>query len=156
MSLLRFSRSLSSLLLLLPLMLQIGCAKTSIAGVSGGPAVESATLSIGDQRFRFDACSSGDLQQFLGVDLVDRQGGAGVRVVIDPLDGPRVRIVYGTGQGRQRVDLTPARCRQLEADVRPTNWMVNDVRDVSGFVDAECAGDPGPAISLHARFSHCH
>jgi hypothetical protein len=147
-----------SLCLLLPLALLAGCAKTSIAGVPGvgGPAVENATLSIGDQQFRFDACSSGDLLEFLGVDLVDRQGGAAVRLVIDPSDGPRIRILYGAGGARQRVDLTAARCRQFEANAQPTSWMVNDVRDVSGFVDVECAGDPGPAISLHARFSHCH
>jgi hypothetical protein len=145
--------------LLLPLTLQhAACAKTSITGLpgAGGPAVENAMLSVGDQQFRFDACSSGDLEHFLGVDLVDRQGGAIVRVAIDPIDGPRIRIVYGGGRSRQRVDLAPSRCRQFEADARPTNWIVNDVRDVSGFVDVECAGDAGPAISLHVRFSHCH
>jgi hypothetical protein len=145
------------LLLSLPL-LHVACAKTSITGRSGTgvPAVENAMLKVGDQQFRFDACNSGDLEHFLGVDLIDRQGGAIVRVAIDPIDGPRVRIVYGAVGSRQRVDLAPGRCRQFDADARATNWIVNDVRDVSGFVDVECAADPGPAISLHVRFSHCH
>lgn len=145
-------------LVLVLVALLAACATTSLSGPPGaaGPAVESATLTIGDRQFQFDACTSGDLLEFLGVDLVDRQGSAAVRVVIDPIDGPRVRIVHGTGAARQRIDLEHSRCRQFEAEVRPTNWTVNDVRDVSGFVDAECAGDPGPAVSLHARFSHCH
>lgn len=113
-------------------------------------------LTIGDQQFRFDACHSGDLEHFLGVDLIDRSGGATVRVVIDPIDGPRVRIEYGADGARQRVDPAPGRCRQFDADARATNWIVNDVRDVSGYVDVECAAGPGPAVSLHARFSHCH
>jgi hypothetical protein len=145
-------------LVLVLAMLHAACATTSLTGMPGaaGPGVDSATLTVGEQQFRFDACTSGDLLEFLGVDLVDRQGGAAVRVVIDPIDGARVRILHGSGAARQRLDLQRERCRQFEADVRPTNWMVNDVRDVNGFVDIECAGDPGPPISLHARFSHCH
>jgi hypothetical protein len=148
---------LLGLLFSLPL-LHVACAKTSIAGLSGtgAQAVEHAMLKIGDQQFRFDTCKSGDLEHFLGVDLIDGQGGAIVRVVMDPIDGPRLRIVYGAGGSRHRVDLAPGRCGQLDADARPTNWIVNDVRDVSGFVDVECAAGPGPAISLHVRFSHCH
>jgi hypothetical protein len=113
-------------------------------------------LTVGEQQFRFDACHSRDLEHFLGVDLVDSLGGAIVRLAMDPIDGPRVRIVYGAGGSRQRVDPAPGRCRQFDADARATNWIVNDVRDVSGFVDVECPADPGPAVSLHVRFSHCH
>ena len=148
---------LGPLLLLLPL-LHVACARTSITTLpgTGVPAVERAMLTGGDQQFRFEACHSGDLEHFLGVDLVDRLHGAIVRVAIDPIDGPRVRIVYGRDGSRQRVDPTPGRCRQFDADARATSWIVNDVRDVSGFVDVECAAEPGPLVSLHVRFSHCH
>jgi hypothetical protein len=143
---------------LLLTLLHVACATTSITELpgTGRHDVESATLRIGDRQFRLDACHSGDLEHFLGVDLIDRQGGAIVRVVIDPIDGPRIRIVHGTGESRQRVDLAPGRCRRFEANVWPTAWIVNDVRDVRGFVDVECADDAGSAVSLYARFSHCH
>jgi hypothetical protein len=137
----------------------MGCVSTSIGGAlpnAGAAEVGSATLSVGEQRYQLDACRSGDRAHFLGVDLEDRQGVAGVRLVMDPIDGPRVRLALGRGEARQRVDLVPGRCRQFEANVRPTGWIVNTVRDVSGSIDAECSGDPGPAVSLHARFSHCH
>jgi hypothetical protein len=147
----------SLLVLLLPL--TAGCVGTTVGGAPASgeaPGVAGATLAVGQQRYRLEACRSGDLAHFLGVDLEDRQGGAVVRLVIDPIDGPRVRLVHGRGEARQRLDLVPSRCRRFEADVRPTGWIVNTVRDVSGSVDAECPGDPGPAVSLHARFSHCH
>jgi hypothetical protein len=150
-------RGIGLLVLLLPL--ATGCARTSVRGAPANPeapGVAGATLTVGEQRYRLDICRSGDLAHFLGVDLEDRQGGAVVRLVMDPIDGPRVRLVHGPGEARQRVDLVPSRCRRLEADVRPTGWIVDTVRDVSGSVDAECPGDPGPAVSLHARFSHCH
>ncbi len=47
-------------------------------------------------------------------------------------------------------------CSVLDADVHPTNWVVNTVRAVSGYVNAECRSASGQAISLHARFTHCH
>ena len=151
------SESICLVALLLPL--TIGCARTSVRSVptdARSPEVAGATLAVGERRYRLEACRSGDLAHFLGVDLEDRQGGAVVRLVMDPIDGPRVRLVHGPGEARQRVDLVPGRCRRLEADVRPTGWIVDTVRDVSGSVDAECPGDPGPAVSLHAHFSHCH
>jgi hypothetical protein len=151
------NESIGLLALLLPLAL--GCARTAVTGApaeTGVTEVASATLTVGEQRYRLDTCRSGDLAHFLGVDLEDRQGGAIVRLVVDPIDGPRIRVVHGRGEARQRIDLVPSRCRRLEADVRPTGWIVNTVRDVSGSVDAECAADPGPAVSLHASFAHCH
>jgi hypothetical protein len=150
----------ASLVPVLLLSLAVGCASTSIRGAVPPDAEtagsDGATMSVGEQRYRLDACRSGDLEHFLGVDLADRQGGATVRLVIDPIDGPRVRIVDGRGEARRRIDLIPSRCRVLDARVRPTGWIVDTVRDVSGSIDADCPGDPGPAVELHARFSHCH
>jgi hypothetical protein len=152
-------RACTILVFLLPA-LAAGCASTSIRGGAppraGAPEADHATLSVGDQRYLLDTCRSGDLAHFLGVDLEDRHGAALVRLVVDPLDGPRVRIVHGRGESRQRIDLTPGRCRVFDAWVQPTGWIVNTVRDVSGAIDAECPGDPGPAVDLHARFAHCH
>jgi hypothetical protein len=146
--------------LLLVVPLTVGCASTSIRDAAlptaGGSVADRAMLSVGEQRYQLAACRSGDLAHFLGVDLEDRQGGAAVRLVIDPIDGPRVRVVHGRGEARQRIDLVPGRCRVFDAWVRPTGWIVDTVRDVSGSIDVECAGDPGPAVDLHARFSHCH
>jgi hypothetical protein len=132
-----------------------GCATTQVAGDTAS-SIEQATFAAGDRHYRIEACSSGDLQHFLGVDLVDRTAGASARVVIDPIDGARVRVVLPSGDGRASVVFNREQCSQLDADVRPTAWRVNTVRDVSGFVNAECRSAAGPAVSLHARFAHCH
>jgi len=113
-------------------------------------------LSVADRQFQLSACSSGDLQYFLGVDLADPTGGAFVRVLIDPMDGPRLRIVLREGAARKSLILGRQQCTQLEGDARYTGWEINTIRDFSGFLDAECRGDEGQVISLHIRFSHCH
>jgi len=132
-----------------------GCATTQVSGGPSGSPIEQATLSIGGRAYQIDACTSGDLQQFLGVDLADQKAGAFARVVIDPIDGPRLRIVAREGLDRAAV-FTRDQCSQLDADVHPTNWIVNNVRAVSGYVNAECRASSGPPVSLHVRFTHCH
>ena len=143
----------ATLVLLLPL--QLACVTTRIAG-GALVSIEQATLSVGNRQYQLDACSSGDREYFLGVDLADQKGGAFVRLVIDPMEGPRVRAVFREGDPNERLLLGPDQCSQLEAGVRPTGWRINTVRDFSGFINAECRSGEGQAISLHIRFSHCH
>jgi hypothetical protein len=132
------------------------CATTQVAGAGpAGPAVEQATLTFGRQSYQIDACTSGDLLQFLGVDLADQKAGAIARLVMDPIDGPRLKVVV-RGAEEGSVVLARDQCSLLDADVRPTNWVVNTVRAVSGYVNAECRTPSGQAVSLHARFTHCH
>jgi hypothetical protein len=128
---------------------------TRIAGIAAH-SVERGTLSVGDRRYQLEACGSGDLGYFLGVDLADQRGGAFVRVVIDPIHGPRLRVVLREDGAGERWVLDRERCSQLEVGVKPTGWRINTVRDFSGSVDAECRSDEGQSISLHVRFSHCH
>jgi hypothetical protein len=147
----RFDRATLFLLVCL----ELGCATTKLAG-SASTSIEEARLSVGDRHYQLDSCSSGDLEYFLGVDLADQKGGALVRLVIDPIDGPRLAFVFRDDGAGQRLVLGRDRCSQLEAAVRYTGWEINTVRDFSGFVDAECRSDEGQAIGLHVRFSHCH
>ena len=142
-------------MVVVPMCLQLACATTQVAG-SASPAIEQATLSVDERQYRLDACSSGDLEYFLGVDLADQARGAFVRLVIDPMDGPRVKVVLREGEARESLVLGRDQCSQLEAGVRPTGWRINTVRDFTGFVNAECRSDDGRAVSLHVRFSHCH
>ena len=132
-----------------------GCATTKIGG-SAAALVEEAVFIAGDRQYQLDACSSGDLQHFLGVDLADQKAGAAVRLVIDPLQGPRLRVAFRETAPGQALVLGREQCARLEAAARPTGWEVNTIRDVSGFVDAECNGDGGETIRVHVRFSHCH
>jgi hypothetical protein len=141
------------ILLLLPF--ASACATTQIAGQTSS-AIEQATLSIDGRPYQIDACTSGDLLQFLGVDLADQKAGVVARLVIDPIDGPRLKVVARDGLDDGAAVFTRNQCSQLDADVHPTNWIVNNVRAVSGVVNAECRAPSGRPVSLHVRFTHCH
>jgi hypothetical protein len=141
--------------------LSMGCVRTEVAALTRvaatattssnpGPAAP-AILSVGDRQYALAACRSGDREYFRGVDLADAAAQTRLRLLIDPMDGPRLRVAGG---GEERVIVRS--CRRLEARVDPTGWRVNRVRDVSGFVDADCTTDSGLEVHAHVQFTHCH
>ena len=148
-----------ALLVLLLLVPQLACVKTSvgaIAPVVSPGAQPGALLRIDRQDYQLGVCTSGDREYFLGVDLEDTASRLLLRLVFDPLDGPRVRLAYGSPSARQNVVLGRSSCRQLDARIQPTGWRVNRVRDFSGSLDAECTSDAGLDVQAHLSFTHCH
>ena len=113
-------------------------------------------LRIDRQEYQLGVCRSGDREYFLGVDLEDETNHAFLRLLVDPMDGPRVRVAYGSGNARRNVILGPSSCRQLDARIQPSGWRVNRVRDFSGSLDAECTTDTGLDVQAHISFTHCH
>lgn len=150
------TRSAALWLILVPL--EVACVRTHVgdtaATVTGG-RIPGATLSVGGQDYVLAVCRSGDREYFLGVDLADREGQAAVRVLIDPMDGPRLRVALESTGGRKSMVLGPSSCRRLEARIEPTGWRVNRVRDFDGSLEADCAGE-GLEVVAHVRFAHCH
>ena len=144
-------------LVLLPL--HGGCVRTHVGDaattVSGG-RTPGATLSVGGQDYVLAVCRSGDREYFLGVDLADREGQAAVRVLVDPMDGPRLKVVLAGTGGRKSMALAASSCRRLEATIQPTGWRVNRVRDFGGSLEADCTGEAGLEVVAHVRFAHCH
>ena len=151
-----------SALCALMISLQVGClrtqvgALTQVAGLTTSPSRETvppAVLSIGDGQYPLASCRSGDRDYFRGVDLADAAKRPRLRLLIDPMAGPRLRVAGGDGSW-DTVNLKS--CRRLEARVDPTGWRVNRVRDVSGFVEADCTSDSGLEVHAHIQFTHCH
>lgn len=142
------------------LLLSAACVRTHIeaptavrgSGKEGAGMEGTGMLSIGGRTHAVTRCRSGDREYFHGVDLGNAEGTAAVRVVIDPIEGARLRV---TESGTTGVALDRRACRQLDAAVDHTRWRVNRIRDVSGFLDAECGTGPD-AVSIHVRFTHCH
>lgn len=133
------------------------CVRTGLHGLPPGGAFASAapaSVNVGGRAVTFSACRSGDRESFLGVDLLAPSDGFRLRVVQDPIDGPRLKLFRReTGDGEV---LTPDRCRELRAAVRPTRWRVNEVRDVEGELAARCTLADGTVFEVKAAFRHCH
>jgi hypothetical protein len=130
-------------------------AHTSVHGLPAattGGVAPGAGLTIGDRVLPVTGCRSGDHSHFLGADLVGASGEPLLRVLIDPLEGPRLRLLGRSG----RAVLGPDQCPELRASVHDTGWRVNEIRDVAGEVQARCTLEDGAMLEAHIVFDHCH
>lgn len=99
-----------------------------------------------------EVCLSGDRANFRGVDLLAPP--YVLRVVAEPLAGLGV-VVIDT-EGDRRPIFRSSSCAVLRGDVQRGGWRVNDVWDVSGYVEVDCRLTSGEELEGRISFAHCH
>lgn len=147
--------------LLLLVLLLSGCGMSSAlreAKDVANPSV-SGELSVRAPQgapvvWKSDACLSGEYEQFFGFILRSNGSPVVLRAMIDPLDGPGLRII-GL-EGAAGVVFRPFQCERLELTVEPTGWRVNDIQDLSGSLDVSCAMADSGSIEGSVEVRHCH
>lgn len=133
-----------------------GCAVVQEATEVARPSIEGE-LSIRAPQgepvaWRPEACLSGEHEQFFGFVLGSEESDIVLRAVLDPLDGPGLRIVTPEGAAVFR----PYMCERLELDVAPTGWRVNEIQDLSGRLDVSCSTADGGSVEGSVEVRHCH
>ena len=124
-------------------------ANPSVAGELTLRAPEGAPVV-----WRPDACFSGEHEQFFGFILSSNGSPAVLRAVVDPLDGPGLRVA-GL-EGADDLVVRPSRCERLDLVVEPTGWRVNDIQDLSGTLDVSCTTADGGRVEGSVEVRHCH
>jgi hypothetical protein len=121
-------------------------------------ALEMSGPVAGSVRFVPESCTSGDREYFLGVDLAAARPGIEVRALIEPLGTAvvRVRSPAAEGEGGGMVLFRHDDCRVLQLEVEPSGWRVNEVRDVSGFLELDCDSLEGDHVAGRIEMNHCH
>lgn len=102
-----------------------------------------------------DECASGQRQGFFGADL--RAGGqddALIRVLLDPRDGPILKVnIPGGAQG---LTLQPGpSCPRFDLHVERQNSTINDIANVRGHVRVDC-DDAELKLQADITFANCH
>ena len=111
--------------------------------------------SLGHVSLAPASCSAGDRQFFLGADFEDDKNGLVVRLVIDPLYGPAVRVF---SQAKPSEDTRVVRredCRVFQFSLDSTAWRINRVQDYGVSLELDCVRE-GDAITGHVSAEHCH
>lgn len=142
----------------LTLVLQ-GCSLSSLERTVGvGTSSTDGELLVrgekaGELLLRPEACLSGDRGNFRGVDLLAPP--LVLRVVAEPIEGLVVALI-DSESGERRGIFRRSDCNVLRGDVQRTGWRVNNVADVSGFLEAECRLASGEELLGSIAFEHCH
>ena len=150
------------ILLILAILLS-GCGLSSALREANDVASPSASgeLAIRSAQgepvsWKPDACLSGEYEQFFGFILRSEGSPVVLRAVVDPLDGPGLRVVGVAGQSEAGMVFRPDNCERLELVVEPTGWRVNDIQDLSGSLDVRCRTADGGSVEGSVDIRHCH
>jgi hypothetical protein len=101
-------------------------------------------------------CVAGDRQLFLGADFPDEAAGAVVRLVVDPLDGPAVRVFSSSSPFDKSVVFRRSDCQVFHFSLDSTDWRINHVQDYQVSLDLTCATADGDTIEGRVAVDHYH
>jgi hypothetical protein len=143
--------------------MMVACLSSRPVAEPGTPASESQALgsfSVASQTFGNvtvspTACAGGDRQLFLGGDLSAPGSPVVLRLVVDPLEGPAVRLFSSEAPYDTSVVFRRADCTVFHFSLDDTGWRVNDIYDHRLTLQLECA-KPGESVSGSASSTHCH
>jgi hypothetical protein len=152
---------------LLSLPLQ-GCASSSTPGpgeptagvrpAPDAPRLGSFTVaSIGAPPGTIEPtqCLAGDNELFLGVDLVDPATALVVRLVIDPLAGPALRVFDSDARFDRSVLFFRDECTVFTMDFGSTGWIVDDIIVRRIELEVECENEDGATIRGRVLAERC-
>ena len=113
-----------------------------------GPALGARELLPGK-------CSTGQRELFLGFDLRDERAGTVVRLVVDPANGPVVRVFETAAPFDKTVLFHRSECRVFHFSVDSTGWRINRVDQLRVSLELDCELPSGDRIAGRAQDPGC-
>ena len=101
------------------------------------------------------SCIAGDHDLFLGADLVDPDTGLVVRLVIDPLQGPVLRIYDGDAPFDRSVLFFRDECTVFTMSLAETGTTVNNIIERHLELEVDCENEDGATIRGSAAAARC-
>lgn len=133
---------------------------TAKPGASGQPepggSFTVSTKALGHLTLAPSSCVAGDRQLFLGADFPDEKAGAVVRLVVDPLEGPAVRVYASGAPFDKSTVFRRSDCPVFHFSLDSTDWRINHVQDYHVSLELRCATAEGETIEGRVAVDHCH
>jgi hypothetical protein len=124
---------------------------------SGGPlgSFSLAGPTFGSRTLLPHGCSTGQRELFLGFDLRDEKAGTVVRLVVDPANGPVVRVFEAAAPFDKAVLFRRSECRVFQFSVDSTGWRINRIDQLQISLELDCELPSGDRIAGKARDPGC-
>ncbi len=100
-------------------------------------------------------CVGGDHELFLGADLVDPDSNLVVRLVVDPLDGPALRVYDADEPFDRSVLFFREECTKFGMDLAETGSMVNNIVERRLELEVDCQNEDGATIRGNVTAALC-
>jgi hypothetical protein len=108
--------------------------------------VAIAGPTLGTAELHPTSCASGNRWVFFGAQAEDARVGMGIRLVIDPIEGPVVRVFKFADDGENSIVLRRRDCTKFEFDFGRTGKSVNFVEEMKLGLDLDCKSKAGDFV----------
>lgn len=128
-------------------------------GATNDPAalgsIQLSSPRLGDVTVVPTDCTSGGRQYFLGGDFVDPKSGFAVRLAIDPVGSPAIRVYSESAPFDKSITFRREECSVFHFSLDTTGWRVNHIDDYRMTLNVDCARG-GESVRGSASTQHCH
>ena len=114
-----------------------------------------SSKALGNQIFTPSRCTAGDRKFFLGADFESQDSNLIIRLVVDPLDGPAVRVFLANAQFDRTVVFRRSDCGVFRFSIDSTGWRINDINDYRLTLQIDC-NRLEESVKGSASTTHCH
>ncbi len=143
-------------------LLSAGCASSRPAGSAGGTqeartfgSFKVASAHLENSAPAVTSCQAGDRLSFVGVDLFDDAAGTVVRLVVDPLYGPAVRVFALDDPYDKSVVFRRDDCRTFKFEMKTSGWRINGATEYHLKLELDCARPTGDSIVGQVAIRNC-
>jgi hypothetical protein len=119
-------------------------------------AVAFSGPTLGKGELKTNQCQSGSRRSFLGADAYDQNTKEVLvlRLVIDPIEGPVVRLYKDSDSGPSLV-LRKSDCSTFDYTLESTGSMVNFVSEMRFGMHLDCRGPKGDLVVGNVELPAC-
>jgi hypothetical protein len=143
-------------------LLSTGCLSSRTAGSRAQQAdgrtfgsFKVASAPLGNPNLTVTSCQSGGRLSFVGADLFDDTARMAIRLVIDPLYGPGVRVFSLDAPFDKTVVFTRGECKAFHFALDSSGWRVNDVTEYHVTLEIDCSRPNGESLAGQATIRNC-
>jgi hypothetical protein len=111
--------------------------------------------TFGQETLQPTSCVAGEREFFLGFDLRDERAGVITRLIVDPANGPVIRVFAISAPFDKTVLFQRSACRVLHFSLQSTGWRVNRIEQLDVSVDLDCQLPSGESIIGRASDGGC-
>jgi len=119
-------------------------------------SLKLSSAALGQLTLLPTSCTAGGRQLFLGADFTDEAAGIVARLVVDPLEGPAVRVFASATPFDRSIVFRRPDCRAFHFSLESTGWRINRIDDYQVTLDLDCWGEGRDSIAGKVSSTHCH
>lgn len=134
-----------------------GCASVPLPGAAGPAMSGEVALSgptFGETTQRLTDCVSGEHQVYLGADF-SGPGPLVVRLAVDPLTGPGLRVFDPQEPYRRAIVIRQSECEGFHFSLSHNGWRINDVYVLKLSLDVDCTLPSGDHVRAEVTGASC-